>query len=109
MFAISEVKAVDPVAPLLVIVRSSPLNAVAVEEISKPVPVVKEFAVIGKALPVVSEELTAVLPVTVTVPTVPLSTTVNKVLLELSVIESVPVLPTTIEGVVEVKVMEASP
>lgn len=108
MFAISEVKAVDPVVLDLVKMSNSPLNAVAVDETARAVPVVREFAVIGKALPVVSEELTSVLPVTVMVPVVPLSTTASKVLVP-SVMFKVPVLPITIEGVAEVKVIEASP
>jgi len=104
----SEVKAVLPDAPVLERVSSSPLNAVAVEETARAVPVVREFAVMATALPVVSEELVTVLPVRVARPEVPVSTTVNKVLVP-SVTESVPVLPTTMEGVTEVKMMEASP
>ncbi len=44
MLAISDVKAVEPVAPVLDKVRSSPLNAVAVEVMSRAVPVVSPSA-----------------------------------------------------------------
>ena len=57
MLAMSEVKAVLPEAPVLDKVKSSPLNAVAVEDISKPVPVVSELASMSKETPMSVELL----------------------------------------------------
>ena len=48
MFVISEVKEVDPLAPVLFKTKSSPLKAVAVEDTSIPEPVVSELALISK-------------------------------------------------------------
>ena len=50
----SEVKAVEPEEPVLERVKSSPLKAVAVEERTKAVPVVRELAVMVAASVVVS-------------------------------------------------------
>ena len=51
----SEVKAVEPEAPVLLKVKSSPLKAVAVEERARAVPVVKEDEERAKASAVVTE------------------------------------------------------
>ena len=101
MLAMSEVKAVLPEAPVFVRVKSSPLNAVAVEDTAAAVPVVKELATIAPAFPVVEGAVTDRVPLDTV--RLPLASTVRPATVE-AAFESKPEVMVTAPEMVGVAV-----